>query len=92
MKMTVLYVEKTTSRSMLEIGENTKSSLPMDLLGCMHKLAKETHRISEVRTCNNQVNKLPHKSAIGMNIDKYWRGRVPKFRLPINGRCARLTP
>ena len=39
-------------RSMLEIGKNTKASLPMDLLGCMHKLAKETHSISDVRTCN----------------------------------------
>ena len=55
---------------MFKIGENTKSSLPMDLLGRMHKLAKETHNISDVRTCNSQVNKLPHKSAIGMNIAK----------------------
>ena len=55
---------------MLEIGENTKSNLPMDLLGRMHRLAKETHCISDVRTCNGQVNKLPHKSAIGMNICK----------------------
>ena len=55
---------------MLEIGENTEISLPMDLLRRMHKFAKETHCISEVRTCNSQVNKLPHKSAIGMNIDK----------------------
>ena len=55
---------------MLEIGENTKSSLPIDLLGQMHKLAKETHRIGDIRMCNSQVNKLPHKSAIGMNICK----------------------
>ena len=56
--------------NMLEIGENTTSSLPMDLLGCMHKLAKETSGISNVMTCNGQVNKLPHKSAISMNIYK----------------------
>ena len=55
---------------MLEIGENTKSSLPMDLLRCMHKLAKETHRISDVRMCNSQVNKLSHKLVIGMNFGK----------------------
>ena len=55
---------------MLEIGENTKSNLPMDLLGRMHKLAKETHGISDFRMCNGQVIKFPHKSAIGMNIFK----------------------
>ena len=69
-KMTVLYVKKTTFRSTLEIGENTKSSLSIYLLRHMHKLAKETHRISDVRMCNSQVNKLPHRSMIGMNISK----------------------
>ena len=58
------------SSSMFEIGENTKSSLPMDLLGHMHKLAKETHCISDVKTCNSQVNKLPHNLAIDINIGK----------------------
>ena len=53
---------------MFEIGDNTKSRLSIDLVRHMHKLAKETHRISDVRTCNSQVNKLPHKSAIDMNI------------------------
>ena len=69
-KIIVLEVEKTTSKSMIEVGKNTKNCLPMDLLGRMHKLPKETHRISDVRTCNSQVNKLPHKSAIGVNIGK----------------------
>ena len=55
---------------MLEIGKNMKSSLPMDLLGRMQKLAKETHSISDVRMSNSQVNKLPHKLVIGMNIFK----------------------
>ena len=55
---------------MLEIVEKTKSSLPMDLLRRMHKLSKETHRISNVKTCSNQINKLLHKSEIGMNINK----------------------
>ena len=41
-KMTVSQVEKTTSKSILEIGKNIKSSLSMDLLGHMHKLDKET--------------------------------------------------
>ena len=68
--MVVLYLEKTTSRSMLEIGKNTKSSLPVDLVRCMNKLAKETHRISDVSTCTSQVSKLPHKLPIGLNIDK----------------------
>ena len=54
--------------NMLEIGENMTSNLPMDLLGCMHKLEKETSGISNVRTCNGQVNRLPQKSAIGMKI------------------------
>ena len=45
---------------MLEIDENTKSNLLMDLVGHMHKQAKETYHISDVRTCNSQVNKLPH--------------------------------
>ena len=58
------------SRSMLEIGENMKSSLLIDLLRRMHKLAKETHHISDVKTCNNQVNKLTHQSTIGMNIKR----------------------
>ena len=53
---------------MLEIDENTKSSLPMDLLGHIHKLAKETHNISDDKACNGQVNKLPHELTIGMNI------------------------
>ena len=53
-KMTMLYVEKTILRSMLEIDENRKSSLPMGPLGLMHKLAKETHHISDVKTCNSQ--------------------------------------
>ena len=53
---------------MLEIGKNTKSSIPMDLLGSIHKLDMETDDISDVRTCNGRVNKLPHKSEIGMNI------------------------
>ena len=57
-------------RSILEICRNTKSSLPMDLLGHMHKLVKETNCISDVRACNGQVNKLPHKLVIGMNICK----------------------
>ena len=42
----------------------------MDLLGNIHKLVEETHRISDVKTYKNQLNKLPHKSAIGMNIGK----------------------
>ena len=58
------------SRNMLEIGENTKSNLPIDLMRCMHKLAKETHSISDGRTWNSQVNKLSHKLAIDTNIDK----------------------
>ena len=53
---------------MFEIGESTKSSLPMDLLVCMHKVAKETYNISGVGTCNDQVNKFPQKLVIGMNI------------------------
>ena len=52
--MTVSQVEKTTCKSMLKICENTKSSLPMGFLRHMHKLAKETHDISDVRTCNGQ--------------------------------------
>ena len=51
-KMNASKVEKTTSRSMLEISENTKSGMPMDLLGHMHKLVKETHGISDFRECN----------------------------------------
>ena len=57
-------------RSMLDIGKNMKSSLPMDLLWCLHKLAKEIHNISDVRTCNGHVTKLPYKLVIGMNIYK----------------------
>ena len=55
---------------MLETCENTKCRLPIDLVRRMHKLAKETHHISDVKTCDSQVNKIPHKLAIGMNIDK----------------------
>ena len=47
-----------------------RSSLSMDLLRRTHNMAKETHHICDVMTCYSQVNKLPHKSAIGMNIDK----------------------
>ena len=55
---------------MFAIGENTKSNLPMDLLGCMHILVKEIHGINDFRMCNSQVNKLPHELTIGMNIYK----------------------
>ena len=64
----------------------------MDLMEHMHKLAKETHCISDVRTCNSQVNMLPHKSAIGTNIDKFWRGRVPKVKLTIMEDAQGLHP
>ena len=43
-----------------------KSSLPIDLPGCMHKLAKETRTISDAKTCKDQEDKFPHKLAIGM--------------------------
>ena len=43
------------SRSMLEIVENTKSSLLMDLLWCMHKLAKETYSTSDVKTYGRRI-------------------------------------
>ena len=55
---------------MLEIDENAKISLPMDLLRRVHKLSMETHSISDVKTSNNQVNKLPRELVIGMNIYK----------------------
>ena len=58
-KMIVSSAEKNMFRSMLEIGKNKKTSLPMDLLGCIHKLAKETHGISDVRTCNGQEISFP---------------------------------
>ena len=58
------------SKIMIEIGENMKSSLLMDLLRHIHQMAKQPHHISDFRTCNGQVNKLPHKSAIGMNSCK----------------------
>ena len=67
--MTVSLVEKTTSKTMLKIGENKESSLPMDLLRHMHKLAKETHGISDVKTCNGQRTlSRYHPSSIIMYI------------------------
>ena len=47
-----------------------KSSLQMDLLGRIHKFAKETHCISDVKTCNDQVDRFPRKLAIGVDICK----------------------
>ena len=55
---------------MLEIRKNMENNLPMDLMGCMHKYAKETHSISDVKIYNGQVNKFPHKLVLGMNIYK----------------------
>ena len=57
------------SKSMLKIGM-LKSSLSFNLLRHVHKPAMETHGTSDVRKCNSQVYKLPHKSAIGMHIYK----------------------
>ena len=58
------------SKSMLKIGMNITSNLPMDLVGRMHKLAKEFHDLRDVKTCNGQVKKVPHKWAIGIKMCK----------------------
>ena len=53
-------------KCMLEVGKNKKSSMLVDILGHMHKLAKETHGISDVRMFNDQVDNFTHKSIIGL--------------------------
>ena len=68
--MTISWVKMTMFKSMHEIGDNTKSSMLIDFLGRIHKLAKETHYISDAKMYNGQVDKLSHKSKICMNIYK----------------------
>ena len=58
------------SNNILEICKNMKRNLLIDLIGCMHKLVKETQHISDDKMCHSEVNKSPHKLVIGVNISK----------------------
>ena len=61
------------------------------LLFIVHLIVILCHVLnSEVDGHLRKKNKLPHKSAIVIDIGKQWRGRVPKVMLTINGRCAGL--
>ena len=48
MMINILIIKKTMFRSMLEIFKYTKSNISIDFFGCMQKLAKKTHTLSDI--------------------------------------------
>ena len=60
--------DSTPSAVIIILDKDLESFSSLRSQQSVHKLAKETHNISDVRMCNSQVNKPPHKLVIGMNI------------------------
>ena len=81
-KMTMSLIKKTKISNMLKM-----SNIPMDLLGRRHKLIEETHGISDIWLCKNQIDELLNEptlewtsvsigEAISQNLAYYQREMI----------------
>lgn len=57
----------------------------VNILGYIHKLVKKIHHISNIWVSNYQVNELPKKATISVDISKQRESRVPKNRFIVDG-------
>ena len=82
--MTIAFINKTSSKSVLEVGKDTKGNMPMSVPESMHELIEEANCIGSVTMSENLVDKVSNEITIRVSINDQVRNGVRKVRLAIN--------